>query len=107
MNRASPLSGALLAFCVNQGTSASIFSSLIHSFANTVSPDGTPGSCGGWIPAPDGHCVGQDDGLGIGRPTTESCSHHSGAVGFCKISFPSLSLDFFFQHMAFATVPTS
>ena len=32
VNRASPCLGALLAFCVNKGISASILSSLIHSF---------------------------------------------------------------------------
>ena len=46
-----PCLGALLAFCVNQGILASILSSLIHSFANAISPSGSPGSCGGWTPA--------------------------------------------------------
>ena len=38
VNRASPLSGTLLAFCVNQGISASILSSLIHSFIHLPTP---------------------------------------------------------------------
>ena len=51
----------LLAFYVNQGTSASfspLFSYLQYSFlisfkscADTVFPSGSPGSCGGWTPA--------------------------------------------------------
>ena len=38
VNRASPLSGTLLAFCVNQRISASILSSLIHSFIRSPTP---------------------------------------------------------------------
>ena len=38
VNRASPLSGALLPFCVKQGISASILSSLIHSFIHSPMP---------------------------------------------------------------------
>ena len=46
VNRASPFSGTLLAFCVNQGISASILSSLIHSFIHSLTPShfGYPGS---------------------------------------------------------------
>ena len=46
VNRASPLSGALLPFCVKQGISASILSSLIHSFIHSLTPShfGYPGS---------------------------------------------------------------
>ena len=51
VNRASPVSGALLAFCVNQGISASF--SLLYSLADAVHPEGIPGSCWGWTPAPD------------------------------------------------------
>ena len=45
VNRASPMSRALLAFCVNQGISASFF---ILSLADAVHPEGIPGSCWGW-----------------------------------------------------------
>lgn len=47
VNRASPVSGASLAFCVNQGISAS-FSLLYFSLAGTVFPEGIPGWCWGW-----------------------------------------------------------
>ena len=46
VNRASPVSGTLLAFCVNQGISASF--SVLYSLANAVHPEGIPGSCWGW-----------------------------------------------------------
>ena len=51
INRASPLSGALLPFCVNQGILASILSSLPSHLTDPVQHEGTPGSCWGWTPA--------------------------------------------------------
>jgi len=74
VNRASPVPGALLAFCVNQGISASFFLFILSplfsyrltpghqvpvhyktrviSIADTVLPEGIPGSCWGWTPSP-------------------------------------------------------
>ena len=61
VNRASPLSGTLLAFCVNQGILDSFFLLFSHLqyylylslnlFTDAISPEGSPGSCGGWKPA--------------------------------------------------------
>ena len=61
VNRASPLSGTLLAFCVNQGISASILSSLIHSLIHSPMPShfGYPGANRGRAPA-------ERNGLGVG-----------------------------------------
>ena len=51
VNRASPSSGVLLAFCVNQGISSlhSILS-LPSPIADAVPPEGIPGSNQGWSP---------------------------------------------------------
>ena len=56
VNRASPLSGTLLAFCVNQGILDSFFLLFSHLqyylylslnlFTDAISPEGSPGSCG-------------------------------------------------------------
>ena len=52
VNRASPVTGALLSFCVNQGISASF--SLLYSLTDAVHPEGIPGSCWGWTPVKTG-----------------------------------------------------
>ena len=50
VNRASPLSWDFIGFlCKPRNISFSSF--LFHSFADAVSPEGSPGSCGGWTPA--------------------------------------------------------
>ena len=49
VNRASPVSRTLLAFCVNQGRSSLFFSPLyLSSFADAIPPEGIPGSFQGW-----------------------------------------------------------
>ena len=70
VNRASPMPGALLAFCVNQGISASFFLFILSplfsyrltlghqvpvhyktrviSITDAILPEGPPGSCWGW-----------------------------------------------------------
>ena len=54
VNRASPLSWDFIGFlCKSRNISFYSFlsHSFIHSFANAVSPEGSPGSCGCWTPA--------------------------------------------------------
>ena len=79
MNRASPVSGTLLVFCVNQGISASFSLLYFLSLADAVHPEGIPGSC--W--ADPWTLVGRQDGEGKDQlePVSSQCGSPSGEAG--------------------------
>ena len=50
VNRASSVSGALLAFCVNQGRSSLFLAPFTFPIHRRHPPEGIHGSCQGWTP---------------------------------------------------------